>query len=225
VPYTIPIYNWTGFYAGLHTGYSWGFTDIDYLSGGALVAQPKHHNGGLLLGGQVGYNFQWGQFVAGIEADAAWRGGTANSTHIAANGLDFTDHHSGQGWLTTLRPRAGWAVNNFLLYGTGGVALGGVEHSFTERRPTVAGASRTISEDVTRGGWTIGAGVEAGFSQWSLGLEYLYVDLGKSTLNMPTQTISGVTFPGASSTFDDRSHTVRAKVNYRWGGPPIIANY
>lgn len=225
VPYTIPVYNWTGFYAGLNAGYSWGVTNIDYISGGLLVTNPTHHNGGFLIGGQAGYNFQWGQFVAGFEGDLAWRGGTANTSYMFPNGLDFADQHTKQGWLATFRPRAGWAMNNFLFYATGGAAIGGVEHSFTERRPSVPGASRTVSEDTTRGGWTVGAGVEAGFSQWSLGLEYLYVDLGKSTLAAPAQTLSGVTFPAASVSFDDRSHIFRAKVNYRWGGPPALANY
>jgi outer membrane immunogenic protein len=89
----------------------------------------------------------------------------------------------------------------------------------------VAGASRTVSDSDTRAGWTAGAGVEYGSSdRWSLGLEYLYSDLGKSTLNQPSQVISGVAFPASTATAEDHSHLVRAKLNVKfgWDGPSAV---
>jgi outer membrane immunogenic protein len=76
-----------------------------------------------------------------------------------------------------------------------------------------------------RTGWTAGAGIEyAPSERWSLGLEYLYTDLGKSTLTQPSQTVGGVTFPGSSATFNDQSHLVRAKLNVKfgWDGPAAL---
>jgi outer membrane immunogenic protein len=128
---------------------------------------------------------------------------------------------SEQGALGTLRGRIGYAPSNWLLYLTGGLAVGHTEHSFTEvlspgNTCSSAANCRNTSDSQTKAGWTVGAGAEWAFAPaWSLGLEYLYVDLGSTTLTLaPT----GGFFPNTSTaTFDDRSHIARLKVNYRWG--------
>lgn len=221
-------YNWSGFYIGANAGYSWNRTDIDYYFPDPTFLNSRRHNGDSFIGGgQIGYNWQTGPIVFGIEIDAAWRGGGEGSTFAFANGIDFTDFNTDHHFLATFRPRLGFAANNFLFYVTGGAALGGVEHSYTERRPSVAGASRTIVLDDSRWGWTAGGGIEAGFGQWSVGLEYLYVDLGDETIAAPAAVLGGVAFPPSAVTFDDRSHILRAKLNYRFGGgaAPVMARY
>src|SRR5262249_56351758 len=118
-------------------------------------------------------------------------------------------------WLATVRPVLGIANNNWLFYATGGVAFGGVEHAVVERRPSTLGAIRTYGEDDTQTGWTVGAGVKTGFGQWTFGVEYLFVDFGRSTVSAPAQTIV-INFPTSQVTFKDTSNIVRAKLDYRF---------
>lgn len=226
-PAPIAVYNWTGFYIGGNAGYSWSDANITYINTGIVFPIGPAGNqrlDGFLGGGQVGYNWQSGKFVLGVEADAAWRDNNASTTFTA--GADFVNFTSRQTWLATFRPRAGIAANNWLLYVTGGAAAEGLEHSYTESRPAVAGANRTITSSQTRWGWTAGAGVEAGFGQWSAGVEYLYVDFDRSaTLAAGAQVLGGVGFGASSARFDDSAqHVVRAKLNYRFGGP-VVAKY
>jgi outer membrane immunogenic protein len=226
-PAPIALYNWTGFYIGGNAGYTWSDTTVTYINSGFVlpIGPAANQNlDGFLGGGQVGYNWQSGKFVLGVEADAAWRDNKAST--IFAAGIDsvtFTTRHT---WLATFRPRAGIAANNWLFYVTGGAAAEGLEHSYFENRSTVVGGNRLISSSDTRWGWTVGAGVEAGFGQWSAGFEYLYVDFDRTTsLAAGAQVIAGVAFGASSTRFDDSAqHVVRAKLNYRFGGP-VVAKY
>jgi outer membrane immunogenic protein len=212
-PLVDPIFNWTGFYVGVNAGYSWGDTRINYdLVPLAATLNPSSFIGG----GQVGFNWQMGNIVWGLEADLAWRNGKDNLTHAFGNGIDFTTFHVEQNWVGTLRPRLGVANNNWLFYVTGGLAFGGLRHSYTEFRAPVPAATRTANEDVSRAGWTVGGGVEVGINQHlSLGLEYLYMNFGSSTLSFPAQVVGGVAFPVDSTRFRDTSQVVRAKLNWR----------
>lgn len=150
-PYYYPpapsIYNWTGLYAGLNLGYEWG-----------KVTNSSINPSGVAGGGQVGYNWQTGQFVFGAETD------------IQLSGADdtFAPWKFSNPWFGTLRGRAGYAINNILLYGTFGLAYGNLNATF-------AG----LDENKTLVGWAGGLGMEVGFTpNWSAKVEYLYMDLG-----------------------------------------------
>jgi outer membrane immunogenic protein len=227
-PPVVAIYNWTGFYIGANAGYSWSETNVDYLFGGVVLPAASHtqRHDGFMGGGQIGYNWQSANWVFGIEADAAWRNANNSFTFGFPNGLDFTTFATRQNFLATFRPRVGVAASNWLFYVTGGAAVEGVEHTFTENRPILAGAFRTATTDETRWGWTVGAGVEAGFGQWSAGLEYLYLNFDKTTtIAFPAQILGGLPFTANSAVFhDDQQHVLRAKLNYRFGGP-VVARY
>jgi outer membrane immunogenic protein len=112
-------YNWSGFYIGLHAGYGWADGDDD-----------NGESSGALVGGQMGANWQWDQFVLGAEVDASWVD------------LDSTD------WLASARLRAGLAWDRILLYGTGGVAS-----DFDDGLGWVAGAGAEflLTQNVTLG--------------------------------------------------------------------------
>ena len=191
-----------------------------------------------LGGGQIGYNWQRGALVLGVEADGSWRklvdysfgvfgaNPTLNSPMGSIAG-DAAYFKTKQGALGTLRGRVGYAPGNWLLYVTGGLAVGHVEHTFTEvlnpGTTCVAPAGntcQTVSDSGTKVGWTVGAGFEVAFGQhWSFGAEYLYVDLGDTTLtiNPAAGGIVGVTqfFTNTgTATFHDRSHIARVKLNY-----------
>jgi len=212
-----PVQNWTGLYVGANAGYSWGRTDVDYTLGGVPTGSTTLEPNSFLGGGQIGYNWQLGSLVLGVEGDIAWRGGSDSTTFTSGNIFgDFAFFNTEQNWVGTVRPRIGFAAQNWLLYGTGGLAFGGFQHGFTETRPGVV--TRTATDSDKKAGWTAGGGVEYSFNpSWSLGVEYLYMDFGSTTLNQPATG----PLPASSATFDDNSHVVRAKLNYRlnWNTP------
>jgi len=140
------LYNWSGPYAGLNLGYEWGKVTN-------TVGAPT----GIAGGGQVGYNWQSGQFVFGAETDIQFSG--ADDT--------FAPFKFSNPWFGTLRGRAGVAFNNVMLYGTLGLAYG-------ELKGTLLG----VDETKTEVGWAGGVGAEYGFTpNWSAKVEYLYMDL------------------------------------------------
>jgi outer membrane immunogenic protein len=225
-------YNWTGFYVGGNVGYGWSDSNVNSytLNNNTVLVLPPpfvtQRTDGFTGGGQVGYNWQSGMWVFGVEADAAWRDGKSSTVFAFPGGLDFTTFTTKETWLATFRPRVGVASNNFLFYVTGGAAVQGREHTFFENRPTVAGANRTITSDDARVGWTVGAGVEAGFGNWSVGLEYLYADFGRNTtLSAPAQVLGGVAFGLSTVSYHDSAENlVRAKLNYHFNAP-VVAKY
>jgi outer membrane immunogenic protein len=219
-PAAVP-YTWTGRYGGINAGYSWGRVPYSKTEGGAAVTSGTLTPNSFIGGGQFGYNFQAGALVFGVEGDISWRNGSDATAFIAPSGAS-TNFFDRQNWVGTLRPRVGIAANNWLFYGTGGLAFGSFQHSYTETQP--GGATRTASESSTETGWTAGGGIEyAPSDHWSLGLEYLYQDFGKSTLSQPGQVIGATAFPPSSATFEDRSHLLRAKLNVKfgWDGPSV----
>ncbi len=141
------LYNWAGPYAGINLGYNWG----DVSNSGS---KPSGIGGGL----QGGYNWQRGALVFGGEADL----------NLSSAESTFAPYQFSNPWFGSLRGRIGYAMNNVLFYGTGGLAFGNVTG-------TIAG----LSETKTQAGWTLGLGMEVGFTpNWSAKVEYLYMDLG-----------------------------------------------
>jgi outer membrane immunogenic protein len=154
------LYNWSGPYAGLNIGYEWGRVTN-------TVGEPS----GLMGGGQVGYNWQSGQFVFGAETDIQFSG--ADDT--------FAPWKFSNPWFGTLRGRAGVAFNNFLVYGTLGLAYGELKGEFLG-----------LSETKTEVGWAGGVGAEYGFTpNWSARVEYLYMDLASRSFSI-TGTDNGL---------------------------------
>jgi outer membrane immunogenic protein len=146
-------YRWAGWYAGLNIGYEW-----------ADVRNSAAHPRGIAGGAQAGYNWQFGQFVLGGETDLQFTG--ANDT--------FAPWKFSNPWFGTLRARVGYAMNNILFFGTGGLAYGDV-------KAENLGANETH----TMLGWAAGAGMEVGLTpNWSAKAEYLYMDLGNHTYTL-----------------------------------------
>lgn len=191
--YSMPGYNWTGFYAGINGGY--GFGKSDWTGTGVSAGtSPK----GALFGGTLGYNLQTGSMVWGLEGDIdySWMKGSAVGTGACA-GVGCETRND---WFGTARGRIGYAGwDRWLPYFTGGAAFGNVKAS------TAAG----VSEDKTRFGWTIGAGIEyAIMTNWTTKIEYLYADLGKSSCS--------VAACGSATDVTFKANIVRAGLNYRF---------
>jgi outer membrane immunogenic protein len=233
-PPMLPVCIWCGWYAGINIGGSWGDDTAVYSNTAApSIGSATLHPSGGIGGAQVGYNWVLGGgFVFGLEGDLEARNNSATATGVQAfaglptSVLDFTQTDN---WLSTGRARLGWATNNVLFYGTGGVAVGEVDHSYTQRVTFNPAGSLLTSDSVIRTGWTAGAGVEwMALRNVSFGLEYLHVDLGRSTVVQPVTLVSGgIVFPPSSATFNNRSDIVRAKVNFHFGEPPapVVARY
>lgn len=160
-------YNWSGAYIGAHLGGGWSHIDWTYVNFGTTA----DHNGDGVLGGvQVGYNFQNGAFVYGLEAD------------ISAAGVNGSAHCPSPVWsceskanmLGSVRGRLGWAMDKVLFYGTGGLGYGTLDIR-------TVNSGNAFGTKKTRVGWTAGAGVEYAFNQhWTVKAEYKYFDLGSS---------------------------------------------
>jgi outer membrane immunogenic protein len=165
--------SWAGPYLGGNLGYAWG-----------SVANNPTKPSGFVGGVQAGYNWQNGSWVFGVEGD------------IQATGAEetFAPWKFSNPWFGTVRGRAGFAFNNVLFFGTGGLAFG-------ELRATTFG----VTESHTNAGWTLGVGAEMEFAQnWTAKVEYLYVDLANSNF-----VITGV-----SNGY--RFGLIRAGVNYHF---------
>jgi outer membrane immunogenic protein len=187
-PAEVQVYNWTGFYIGINGGGGFGRSQWDSIGSSFDVS-------GGLVGGTVGYNYQFGQAVVGVEGDIDWADINGTTNTACPFGCKTTDN-----WLSTVRGRLGYAADRFMPFITGGAAFGDIRAS----TPGFAGASNTEA------GWTVGAGLEFAIAgNWTAKAEYLYVDLGKFNCGISC---------GAAAT-DNVSFTtnlVRAGVNYRF---------
>jgi outer membrane immunogenic protein len=201
-------FSWTGLYLGANVGGAWANGEATYSQAGFGGFSGSGKSSSLIGGGQIGYNWQAGQLVVGIEADIA--GQDLGDSRAATNGITTATLSGTSRWVGTVRPRVGYATGNALLYITGGLAYGNVKHNSTE---TIGAASRTFSESDTRAGWTLGGGIEWALNRnWTIGAEYLHIDLGSTSLNSPA---AGV-FPASSARFEDREDVIRAKLNYKF---------
>ena len=176
-PYTVnqPLnaFSWAGPYLGGNLGYAWG-----------SVQNSPTKPDGVFGGVQAGYNWQNGPLVFGLEGD------------IQASAADdtFAPWKFSNPWFGTARGRLGYAFNNILVYGTGGLAFGSL------RAETFG-----LSESHTNAGWTLGLGAEFGIYQnWTAKVEYLYVDLSSSNFSIT----------GAPNSY--KFGLVRAGVNYHF---------
>jgi len=194
-------YDWTGFYIGGHVGYGFGRTNWRDAAGLNASSTPN----GFLGGGQVGYNYQIGQFVLGVEADGSGSGIKGGTTVMGAAINNNVD------WTSTVTGRAGMAFDRWLVYGKGGVAFAGDRFSTNRYTPV----TKEVTD--TRVGWTVGGGVEYAFAPaWSAKLEYNYMDFG-------TRAVSFA--PGTSTNIDEQVHAVKFGINYKFGGGPLLARY
>jgi outer membrane immunogenic protein len=216
----VPATSWAGFYVGVNGGY--GFNGQDHTADpgvpglGAMKLSPSGGFGG----GQLGYNFQRGNWVYGVETDIQGAGISDSQSESATvnigrlkpgqvpgqNILNLgASAQSSLDWFGTVRARLGYSIMpNTLVYATGGFAYGGISDD-----ASVSLSNGVISETVrassskTGTGYVLGGGIEEKIStSWSVKAEYQYINLGQD------------------SNFDNKDfdvHTVRAGLNYHLG--------
>lgn len=196
--------NWTGLYLGGHLGYGQGPARISdpVAPGPGLDTQLK----GALGGGQIGFNYQTGAMVFGVEADISASDIDGTSTFIDPTG-DVSTFNTQVRWTALVTGRIGYAMDRALLYVKGGVAFGGFRVNAANITDATAGSAR-----FNRTGWTLGGGLEYALSgPWSLRGEYDY-------LNFPTRNFSMTDATGAVAAGALRQHLHQFKLglNYRF---------
>lgn len=242
-----PVFTWTGVYIG---GYGGGqITDTSYntlvgapFSGPALLTAPDaagvglaaSHSlskGGFTAGAELGYNWQIGLFVLGVETDI---GGVTGSTRtvnggVLSTGVAFvTDQRVDNGLFGTVRGRLGITFGRALIYGTGGLAYTSGSYGFRYADATTPAGG--FASSGTKVGWTAGGGLEYALtSNVSVKGEFLYSQFGKVTAASSIVDLAGL---GLSNTFVTsarvQEYTARVGLNYRFSwvpSVPVVAKY
>ncbi|HEY6256061.1 MAG TPA: outer membrane beta-barrel protein, partial [Xanthobacteraceae bacterium] len=230
-----PVYSWTGFYIGGNVGYS---VARDPTSSPFFEPQGPNNPccsffnneqvnlspAGVIGGGQIGFNWQVApSWVLGAEAD--FQGSAEKDSRtcilsclpIPGQTELFTQSID---WFGTLRGRLGWTNGPTLLYATGGLAYGRVTTQLTYDRFNGAVFSGSFGED--KSGWTVGGGIETQLAgNWTVKVEYLYMDLGTTSGTVPVIT----SIPGSTFSLSGRmqDHVGRLGLNYKFGDPVYVA--
>jgi outer membrane immunogenic protein len=210
-PMIAALYDWSGFYIGANGGWGSSRNCWDFLPvAGGVTPEGCHDASGGTVGGQIGYRWQAGTWVFGVEAQGNWAdfdGGNVslfnpafrNESRVDAFGL-FTG-------------QVGYAANNVLFYVKGGAAVTSNEYrSYTVVGNALAGSTN----DDTRWGGVVGVGLEYGFApNWSIGIEYDHMFMQDRTY---TFTTPAGAFFGTDRIGQDVD-LVTARLNYKFGGP------
>jgi outer membrane immunogenic protein len=193
-PIVAPVaFSWTGCYIGAHLG--GGFGNKRWTVGGVEIG--NHDVDGILGGGQIGCNYQTGQFVLGVEGDVSGADLTGSSVDPFIGVLTTRTKVD---FLSTVTGRAGIAYEHALFYAKGGAA-------WAHDKYTIEGLGAAATADQTRLGWTVGAGIEYAFApSWSAKVEYDYMDFGKKT----------ATFGALPIDIDQKIHAVKVGINYKF---------
>lgn len=179
-PPAASVATWSGPYIGVTLGAALNnsrFTDVDQffflLPGGPNNEFWNNTHAAFAAGGLIGYNWQAGSVVFGVEGDWNWISGKANAT-IPSGIPVFAS--SDLRWMSTVRGRVGYTIMpSTLLYVTGGAAWA----SFSDAWGSPTTPTFTMSDSFVRTGWTAGGGIEQMFAtHWTARAEVLYADFG-----------------------------------------------
>jgi outer membrane immunogenic protein len=212
-PMIAAIYDWSGFYIGANGGWAssrncWGIVPI----AGAVIADGCADRSGGVAGGQIGYRWQTGQFVFGLEAQGDWADLSGQSVSLFNPAFTTRTKVEDLGLFTG---QIGYAWNAALLYLKGGAA-------FTRNRfdiLTTLGGVNVATASSNRWGGTVGVGLEYGFApNWSAGIEYDHLFMGDSNNSF---SVVNPLLAGAANRISQDVDMVTVRVNYRFGGPAV----
>src|SRR6201996_3684847 len=207
-PMVQAMYDWSGFYVGINGG--WAETH-DGRNNGALTPLGSYDQNGGTVGGQIGYRWQSGAFVFGLEAQGNWAdltGGTQN-LFIAGNSL-----HSKMDAFGLFTGQVGYAWNNVLLYAKGGAAVTDRNYSFISNA-----TGNVLSSSGYDSQWspTVGVGLEYGFApNWSFGVEYDHIFEDRHTVTF-ISSATGAAIAGGPFSSGGDTDMVLGRLNYKFG--------
>lgn len=232
-----PVYetpSWQGFYVGAQAAYGRSGEAVSIagndniastlISVGVIPGSLNPQADGWLGGAHVGYNWQFGNIVTGIEASFEFSGvdgSAAQSLTLGPVGFPLgisTTVRSELEWLGTVTARVGTVIGDRLLvFGRGGLAYGDVSYTVTHSLAAPAPFGRDVvgSFSDTRFGWTVGAGAEYAINpRWTARITYDYVDLGSG--DAVHGTAFGPLAIGFTAAQDFTLHKVGGGVSYRF---------
>lgn len=210
LPVSAPAFSWTGFYVGANIGgvraenESQEVGNLTWFDNAPTPVYGASATGA--IGGiQAGYNWQFQRFVLGVEGDVSAASANANTSRLTSFASTMVQTASLAN-LATFRGRAGFALDNALLYLTAGVATGNVHDRVVDPNNAViwdTGGWRT--------GWTAGGGIEYAVARnWTVKAEALYVDFGNS------EALLGNTNTAYRFRFKDTATVARAGFNFKF---------
>ena len=210
-PAVVAIYDWSGFYIGANGGWGNSHNSWDFVGFGP---EGSHDANGGTVGGQIGYRWQMGQIVFGVEGQGNWADFKGSNVSLQFPGFINQTKTDAFGLITG---QVGYAFSNVLLYVNGGAAVTGNNY----RVFSPGGALVATGGDDTRWGGALGAGIEVGFApNWSVGVQYDHLFMQDRTITFTTP--GG--FAAGSDGIRQDVDVVTARINYKFGGP-IIAKY
>jgi len=218
--YVAPLYNWTGFYIGGHVGWArvdLGQTLLTAVGPFAAGTSLGGSDDGFTYGGQIGFNYQVGAWVFGIEGELSGVdiGASGTATGVVLGVPVTINGSTGVDWIASVTGRVGYAfgpMGNVLVYGKGGIAW--MDWSACASGVIGGVAFAAGCGGGTETGWTLGAGLEWGFApNWSAKIEYQYYDFGDQRVGFV-----GGPLAGTAINTDLSTQSVKIGVNYRFGG-------
>ncbi|MFO1110565.1 MAG: hypothetical protein U1E61_15385 [Bradyrhizobium sp.] len=225
-PVVASVFNWTGFYVGGNVGGMWTDQNAFWLNSNLATRNFNHDQSTGIGGAQIGAQYQWSNVVLGVEA--AWftgfdSGQVTGSPLTGCPNAGFTcQARVSDIW--TVGPRLGYAVNDWLFYGTGGYANGRISTR------AFSNATGIVFDDFSnrQGGWFAGAGIEwaawkSGSTALVLGAEYQHIDLGTARMASPGD--GGACLINCRD-IDTKIDLVRARLSVKFGPPAaVVAKY
>jgi outer membrane immunogenic protein len=206
-PVMAAMYDWSGFYIGINGGWGQSRETYNWLGYSAVSANAT----GGTVGGQIGYNWQAGPWVFGVEAQGNWA--NLSKSYVDPFNLAWSVGTKVDA-LGLFTGRVGYAWNNALLYVKGGAAV--ADNNYWAAFNNV----NFVNVSNTRWGADVGVGFEYGFTpNWSFGVEYNHAWLGNENYNWANQNWRYTTV-NVRQDLD----LVTARINYRFGGP-VVARY
>jgi outer membrane immunogenic protein len=209
-------FTWTGVYLGGNAGYGFQTDNNDIATTSPSFTGIGLNQTGGFVGIQMGYNYQIGMWVLGLEGDV--QAANLRKSETQTVGGNVLQASSDIGDWGTIRGRVGVAFDHLLIYGTGGAALGSPSNTLQVNFPS--GNQSFLQNDATQFGYVVGAGLEYAIDRrWTMKLEYQYVNLGSYSLSAPetsggTPVVPAVTT--SSNTITNDFHTVRIGANWRF---------
>jgi len=210
----LPVHSWGGFYLEANLGGAWGSTTATDLNGFTQAgdywsASPSGFTGGV----QLGYNWQVGPVLYGLEGDLGELGLAGNATQGFVPFSYDTSTSTDMDFFLTLRGRLGVLFNQWLIYGTAGYIGADTTVSVVNACTSPpCSVSVNAQNESFRNGWTVGGGFETVLSgQWTVKVEYLYFDFGSVNVS---GVVNNNTYTWA---LDTDGSLVRAGVNYQFG--------
>lgn len=215
-------FDWTGFYLGYHTGGALDLADVSDPFGAPLFGD-EIRSPGPIHGGQLGYSWQSGDWVFGLEAEASLADLEGSNSCFATSGFYVSANCRRKiDAMGSFTVRGGWLLDDStLLYGKAGLAI---VHTETTAKPNGGFGQAATRESGTELGWTVGAGLERAIGAgWSVKAEYDFLSFDDD-LSAPASVAQSSpprggysAVPGGPSGISSDMHQVKLGANYRFG--------